>query len=50
MSAAFFGGTIYVALAVGFKYNSAFDFVGTDNPEQLVSIALFVLTLIWPAA
>lgn len=49
ISAAFFGGTCYVALAVGFNYNDAF-FVGTKNPEQLKSIALFVLTLIWPAA
>lgn len=49
ISAAFFGGTCYVALAVGFNYNDAF-FVGAEHPEQLKSIALFVLTMIWPAA
>lgn len=49
ISAAFFGGTCYVALAVGFNYNDAF-FVGTEHPEQLKSIALFALTMIWPAA
>ncbi len=45
---AFFAATTYISLDVGFTFTSVF---GPSNPTvDLNSIALFVLTSIWPAA
>ncbi|KAI1784646.1 chitin synthase III catalytic subunit [Ganoderma leucocontextum] len=45
---AFFAATTYISLDVGFTFTSVF---GPSNPPaSLSSIALFVLTSIWPAA
>ncbi|KAL0569823.1 hypothetical protein V5O48_012141 [Marasmius crinis-equi] len=47
LSVIFFAGTTYVALDVGLGIT---DTLGpTSNPSELRSIALFVLTSIWPA-
>ncbi|EKD04615.1 hypothetical protein A1Q2_01075 [Trichosporon asahii var. asahii CBS 8904] len=50
ISAAFFGGTCYVALAVGFNYNDAF-FVGAEHPEQLKTnvraVVIYLLIMIY---
>lgn len=43
-SGATFGATLYLALATGYRWTNAFDF----DPE-IRSIALFTLTLVWPA-
>ncbi|KAL7422672.1 hypothetical protein Q5752_001963 [Cryptotrichosporon argae] len=44
----FFVPTLYVALSVGFRWNTVFQISSTD-PADLKSTALFVLTLLWPA-
>ncbi|KAF9258313.1 hypothetical protein L218DRAFT_877422 [Marasmius fiardii PR-910] len=43
----FFGGTVYIALDVGLGITKTLG--PTENPIELRSIALFVLTSIWPA-
>lgn len=45
----FFGVTTYISLDVGFGVTDVIGGV-SDPPERLRSIALFVLTSIWPAA
>lgn len=47
LSILIFAGTLYVSLDVGFNFTSALQ---SDPPQDLLSIPLFVLTSIWPAA
>ncbi|KAG7091436.1 hypothetical protein E1B28_010472 [Marasmius oreades] len=44
----FFGGTVYVSLDIALGITKTLG--PTENPSELRSIALFVLTSIWPAA
>ncbi|KAK7043640.1 hypothetical protein VNI00_008251 [Paramarasmius palmivorus] len=45
---AFFAATLYIGLDVGIGFTSALG--PSNNPRELRSIPLFVLTSIWPAA